>query len=436
MAASIKAHKSFWDFTGAAFMKLVLCFSSIAVILFTGLYLYQENISPEWRVHQFAYLDQIDKKRVANNNNESEIFSFAVESKQIWLPSMNRVDRCISCHVAIEDPNFEKYVNPLRAHPGDYLKQHDAEKVGCTVCHDGQGRAVNFKDAAADDPDVFWNKPLLRKPFLEANCYRCHVDLLDQTPAYNQGKNRFEASGCLGCHHRDGRGGLLGPELRGIGDASARIKYPRKSFDTEILSQFNGNQNLAFIYEAVRFPGVQPDETVMFDFKLSHEDARALTVYLKSLLAHQTGTQRLPPKPACPLQMTDQGKKTFGLYCTACHGKNGMGGVKNPNFLNVYIPTLNTLSEQMFLYKKEQREAVISILSKSGDLLQAGSQSDIPAFFKVMAKYMSVKNIIMNGRVAAKKNPQGPTPLNMPAWGKTIPEEELSSVIAYLISIY
>ncbi len=175
-------------------MKFILCISSIAVILFSGLYLYQENITPEWRAHQLAYLDQIDRNPILNTVQEPDSFSFDTGLKQIWLPQMNRVDRCISCHVAIEDPSFGQITNPLKTHPKDYLEKHDPEKYGCTICHDGQGRAVNFKDAAADDPDVFWNKPLLRKPFLEANCYRCHVDSLDQTPAYNQGIQRFETS--------------------------------------------------------------------------------------------------------------------------------------------------------------------------------------------------------------------------------------------------
>ncbi len=422
--------------TGAGFMKSVLCFSSIAVILFSGLYLYQENIATEWRTHQLAYLDQINKKRVSNAVQGTASFSFDTGLKQIWLPQMNRVDRCISCHVAIEDPHFNNEKNPLKVHPKDYLEKHDPHKHGCTICHDGQGRAVSFKEAAADDPDVFWGKPLLRKPFIEANCYRCHADVLDQTPTYDRGKQKFETSGCLGCHKRDGMGGLLGPELRGIGDASARIKYPKKSFDPKILSQLNVNQNLAYIYEAVRFPGAQPEDTVMFDFKLSHEDAKVLTVYLKSLAAHQTGTKRLPPGPSYPLPITAKGNKTFGLYCTACHGKNGRGGVRNPNYKNDFIPKLNTLSEQMFLYKKKKQDAVISILDEYGDLLEAGPQSDIPGFFKAVAKYMSVKNIIINGRIVEEKNPEGPAPLNMPAWGKTIPEEEIQSVIAYLISIY
>ena len=417
-------------------MKLILTVSAIIIILFSGLYLYQEKFRAEWRIHQRAYLELIENNRALNVVKENASFTFNIGLKQIWLPHMNRADRCISCHVAIEDPNFNNETNPLRTHPNGYFIAHDPEKYGCTICHDGQGRAVTFRYAAADTSDVFWNKPLLRKPFLEANCYRCHVDLLDQTPVYNRGKIKFESSGCLGCHKRDGLGGVLGPELRGIGDASAHIKYPLASFDSNVLSKKNRNQNLAYIYEAIRFPMAQPEATVMFDFKFAHQDARALTVYLKSFTAHQTGTIRLLPGPVYPLQITEKGKKVFQLYCTACHGNSGRGGVRNPNYLYDYIPSLNRLSERMFLFTNEDQDAVISILLEFGDLLLAGSQPDIPGFHKVIAKYLPIKNIITNGHIVEKKKPEGETPMNMPAWGETISEKELSAVIAYLVSIY
>ncbi len=406
------------------------------VFLFSGLYWYHENITPEWWKHQHNYLEQIETAQASNTSDKDNSSSFAIELRQIWLPEMNRADRCVSCHVAMEDPGFVQHTNPLKAHPATYFKHHDLQKYGCTICHDGQGRAINFKDAIADDPDVFWNKPILRKPFIEANCYRCHVDLLDQTPSYNQGKQLFETRGCLGCHKRFGKGGFAGPELVGIGDASTHLKYPKESFDQKILPQLNGSLNLAYIYEAARFPGAQPENTLMFDFKLSHEDTMAVTVYLKSLAALQPGTHRLAPKPVSLLPIIEQGEKIFHQYCTACHGKNGRGGVKNRNYKNDFIPRLNTLADQMFLHKKQHQDAVIALLDEYSDLLDAGRQPDIPGFFKVVAKYMPVKNIIESGLVAEKKDIDGPSPLNMPAWGKSLTEKEVASVIAYLISVY
>ncbi len=417
-------------------MKTVLYISAIVIILFSGLYLYQENMAPEWRMHQVAYLDQIEAKQEIDTKQQTATYSFDFGLKQIWLPQLNRADRCISCHVALEDPAFKNTSNPLKAHPGNYLQKHDTQIYGCTICHDGQGRAITWKAAAADNRDVSWNKPLLRKPYIEANCYRCHTEALDQTPVYNRGRHKFETSGCLGCHKRDGKGGFVGPELVGIGDASAHIKYPLKSFDSVTLAVMKGNHNLAYIYESVRFPGAQPEETMMFDFQLAHPVAMELTVYLKSLAAHQSGTQRLPPKPAYPLSIIKKGNKIFQQYCTACHGKHARGGVRNPNYKYDFIPKLNTLAERMFLYKKDRQEAVIAILDEFGDLLEAGSQPDIPGFFKVVAKYMPVQNIILNGRIVERKDPKGMPPLNMPAWGATISDKDVSAVIAYLISVY
>ena len=415
-------------------MKPVLTISSLAIIVFIGLFLYEETYSPDWRKHQLGYKAKLEESLDPESIQGSDLFP--IEIRQIYLPEMNRIDRCITCHVAIEDPRFQNQQNPLKNHPSQYIKIHDYEKYGCTICHDGQGRAIDWKEAAADEADVFWNKPILRKPYIEANCYRCHVGFLDETPSYNQGKKHFESAGCLGCHKRDGKGGYLGPELRGIGDASTHIKFPHKTFDSKVLTQMNSNRNLAFIYESVRFPSIQPTETVMFDFKLSHEDARTITVYLKSLAAHISGTERLPQKLPYSLTIVEKGEKIFQLFCTACHGKKGMGGVNNPNYVKGVIPALNVLSEQMFLFKEEYRNIVIASLDEYGDLLQADPKPDIPGLFKVTAKYMSVKNIIVNGRVVERKEKEGPAPINMPTWDRSLSEEEVASVIAYLISLY
>ncbi len=415
-------------------MKFISCVSSVAIVVFSVLYLYRENITPDWRHHQLKYLETI--KSHSDSGTPPNTNFYPLKLNQIWLPEMNRIDRCISCHAAIEDPIFNQDKNPLKVHPKNYFKTHDSQKYGCTICHDGQGRAVNFKDASADDPTVFWPKPLLRTPFIEANCYRCHLDRLDQTPSYNQGKLFFETNGCLGCHKRDGKGGIVGSELRGIGDASIHVKYPKTQVESAILAELNQNMNLAYIYEAVRFPKGQSEKTLMFDFKMSHDETMVLTVYVKSLSSFPPGTQRLPMKLVTPLSILQTGKTIFELYCTACHGKNGNGGVKNPNYKDVYIPRLNTLSEQMFLHKKEHQDAVILLLDEFGDLLEAGSQPDIRGFFKVVAKYMPVKNTIENGRKAEKKDVKGPEPLDMPVWNKSLSREEISSVIAYLISIY
>ena len=415
-------------------MKILLYISSIVVFLFTGLFYFQENIFAEWRGHQLAYLRQL--KQINQDSEHQEEENLSIKLQQIYLPEMNRIDRCVSCHVTIEDPRFADKKNPLKTHPGNYLEKHDPEKFGCTICHDGQGRAIVWDDVRADSKEKFWEKPIIKKPFLEANCFRCHVKPLSETPTYNRGKYLFETSGCLGCHKRDGRGGYLAAELRGLGDASVHQKYPTNSLDPKLLPKFNYNRNLAYIYESVRFPKAQPEDSVMFDFKFSHDDALALTVYLKSLSTHQPGIEKLPQEPEKPLTLLARGKKTFQLFCSACHGENGKGGVKNRNYQKDVMPTLNLIAEKMFLYEKEDADAVIEAINEFGDLNLTDPEPDIPGFNRVLAQFTAVRDIILNGNSAAKKDPEGPAPFNMPSWRKSIPRKDVTSTIAFMISLY
>ena len=61
-----------------------------------------------------------------------------------------RVDRCTSCHAAIDKPGFEDQPNPWKTHPRRelYLAKHPSEKFGCTPCHNGDGPAVNSEESA------------------------------------------------------------------------------------------------------------------------------------------------------------------------------------------------------------------------------------------------------------------------------------------------
>ena len=409
-------------------MKTVLILSSVAVLLFTGLFLLEERVTAEWSGVQREYRDLL---RELDAESKLEL---SVGLRQVYLPEMKRVDRCVSCHLAIEDPRFSEQAEPLRTHPGDYLETHDPLRFGCTACHDGQGRATTWKDALAWDDEVHWNKPILVPPFLEANCYRCHEGELEQTPVYNRGKQIFESHGCLGCHRREGKGGYLGPELRGIGDAFTRLKHPVDEHRDELLPRFDGNRNLAYIYEAVRFPSAQPTNSVMLDFGFSDDDALALSVYLKSLTEPLPGMTSVPAPWKRPQELVARGRETFLLYCRACHGQAGSGGVTNPNYVGGTIPALDGLAEQFLLYDKPSVERFIAMLEQFGDLNRADPPPDLPRYPAVLARYNAIRDQILNGAWAGKRDPKGPAPFNMPSWRKSLTDDELSAVIAYLVS--
>jgi hypothetical protein len=108
-----------------------------------------------------------------------------------------KVDRCTTCHLGIDKKGFEKEKQPFTTHPNlaFYLQgPHPIDKVGCTSCHQGRGRATGFmsavhipstaaqekqwgKDYSHSDtyhPFHFWDYPMMAKGHTEAQCVKCH----------------------------------------------------------------------------------------------------------------------------------------------------------------------------------------------------------------------------------------------------------------------
>src|SRR5947207_6537056 len=85
-----------------------------------------------------------------------------IKVQQVILPNVldavnftkvAKMDRCQTCHLAIDKKGYEKYPQPFTTHPdlATYLggsSLHPNDKVGCTVCHEGMGQSVSFRDAA------------------------------------------------------------------------------------------------------------------------------------------------------------------------------------------------------------------------------------------------------------------------------------------------
>ena len=64
-----------------------------------------------------------------------------------------KMDRCRTCHLAIDRKGYEKYPQPFTTHPNleQYVgsdSPHPIDRTGCTVCHEGMGQSVSFRDAA------------------------------------------------------------------------------------------------------------------------------------------------------------------------------------------------------------------------------------------------------------------------------------------------
>ncbi len=313
-------------------MKKTMFYSSIVVIVFLVYGAMNEYLTTDWRDYQAQYAEFV----------KEDGHDFKVDYRQLVLPHFDKIDRCVICHVGIADPNTKELDNPLTVHPGTYLDDHDMNKFGCTICHDGQGRATTLVSAMAHAEDFHWEEPVLVSPFLEANCARCHrSEMPTMTGAYQRGKRLFIENGCQSCHTVQGRGGALGPELTTIGQASFKAKRPHED-NEHFIEEFNGNVNLAYIFEAVYQPKIQPDSSQMIDYGFSKEEAMDLTVFLKSLQEYSVPEGMI----AASGFVEENGKDLYLRYCSACHGKTGKGtnlaeigklgpALGNPQFLAI-----------------------------------------------------------------------------------------------------
>ncbi|HEX9136203.1 MAG TPA: hypothetical protein VF905_04555, partial [Nitrospirota bacterium] len=121
-------------------------FLSTSVLFIFAIFAAYRAFSPEWADYQAEYKKEL-VKIVKDEAAKSKARSLPIEIQQMYLADLNGIDRCTSCHIGFDNPLMAKSKVPLKEHSGDYLKVHSAEKLGCTVCHYGQGRATNRKEA-------------------------------------------------------------------------------------------------------------------------------------------------------------------------------------------------------------------------------------------------------------------------------------------------
>lgn len=414
-------------------MKKTFLITSLTIIAVLLAVAYRENLDMEWHHYQKEYKEKI--QTLAQTDQEKEIAKkYKIKMRQVVLPGLNRVDRCTSCHVGLEDPRMGDMEQPLTTHPGDILEVHDVETIGCTVCHDGQGRAITAKDSHAVDIS-FWEKPMLKKPFVQSNCFRCHgTKELPQLTKFHEGKKLFLSNGCLGCHKLNGSGGQLGPDLTNISDANVYLKNPKNK---DLVKTFDHNLNIAYLYESVKQPNAQPEITAMPDFGFSEDQLLDLTVFLKSLSKRSVPASYLAETKIDYRPEEAQGKALFQKYCIACHGKDAKGGVKNINYIKRTVPALNTLAQRMFLDEPENANKVAKLLKAGVDINKMSPKLDVPKRGRVLAQYRAIKRVIQKGSVAGKEDPNGAEPLlHMPSWADGFTEKDIDSIISYLLTLY
>ncbi|MBZ5724367.1 MAG: c-type cytochrome [Acidobacteriia bacterium] len=443
--------------------------SLIALVLMLGAV--WQAAAPSWKKYQQEY-HRLESLGEPNAAAKAAVLNTALDIRQELLPGLQRVDRCTTCHLGVEDPTMKNAPQPFTFHPN--LAPHVVAKFGCTVCHGGQGLATDKVNAHGKVP--FWPEPLLPKEYIRASCGRCHKEGdVPGVPELTEGRRLFEATGCRGCHKLNGVGGSIGKDLT---EEGAVRRYP------EWLERHFLDPN-----------AVSPNSP-MPNFHFTKEQARALTFYMLSLTNEQMGTYyssvRLIPSAGYGRQLFTE------KNCIACHSIGGVGAKAGPDLLGVAkAHSAGWLDEQLvnpqMLYpgstmpaydlETNARKALITFMAAATQedaqtilsgrpkpltaeeaAIEGGKQSfarfgcvgchglnlqggvpnpnsqggEVPSLLHASDDYTKdeVIKIIRNGKQPPLQDTSKPAPpLYMPSWKAVLNDEDINRIADYLWSL-
>jgi mono/diheme cytochrome c family protein len=474
-------------------MRLALAIGAFIILLVHGAVFYKQFFH-KWESYQTAYFDQArglaktDAERAAVTDRSPRIEQYILTSF-----GDTRVDRCDTCHIAIDDPRFEKYAQPLKAHSysvamgdvqknGKWERKHKFADFGCTVCHDGQGRGLTEKYSHGEDE--YWPDPLLGyvsqpdwrkaylphlkgKEYIEANCAQCHTEQnFSGTPTVAKGRKLFFANNCYGCHRIEGLSdGTLAPDLTEAG----------KKFKVD------------YLWESIVDPRANLATSFMPKFNLGDADVKSLVIFLKSrkgrnfaepdierFKAKLTGGAELVQanvkpveiKPAAIVQQGDQ--LVADRACTACHklGTRDGGVAPDLSFEGlikddawIYDHFKNPRSQvsdsimPTFRFTDDEFKAMTAYLSnlKTAPQMTGGEQT-----YKALCMRCHGEKGDGHGKIAIYLDPyprdltksafvnsksperllgsirKGVAGTSMPAWGKVLNDDQARQVLDYV----
>jgi len=258
-------------------------FASSVLFFLLVLLALKREYSADWRPLQQRFTGILEQ-----HAQVTAARSFRLGIRQLWIPELHRVDRCITCHLGWEWGTVlsTDLPQPFSPHPDlPYLAAHPFLRFGCTSCHGGQGYATELH--AAHGEVEHWEEPLLstalastyglsRRELMQMRCNRCHrhdkekvgLELIDVA------RKLVEENLCASCHVISGEGGLIGPDLTYVGDKNpefldfTHIDGPKTALNWHI--------------EHFRDPeGVVPGST-MPNLGFSEPEARALALLMMS----------------------------------------------------------------------------------------------------------------------------------------------------------
>jgi mono/diheme cytochrome c family protein len=303
-------------------LKHVL-FAGFGFLLLVGtFFLFGQEARQEWKRLQKAFYTKSLQRLQASAQQGTDpqekarleaarrrVAEQRVAIKQLYIEPLQRTDRCITCHLGIDDPSWQEAEQPFTSHPPPLLRYHPPETYGCTICHRGQGLATTTE--AAHGKVKHWPTPLLPKAYLEASCARCHQEQeFRAAPVLSEGRRFIGRLGCPGCHtirgytpHEN-----IGPSLAFIG---SKVSSP-------------------WLLRYLKDPAWYSPASRMPDFKLSDAEAAALTAFLLTLRQPEDAQQHPTPlAPHTPEMIAPGKQRIIEAGCVSCHS---IAGIPVPGF--------------------------------------------------------------------------------------------------------
>ena len=284
----------------------IIFFLASGFLFFLFLAIFWQDYDREWKQYQKTFY-KMQADLAETEKEKREILRQSINIQQLILTA-NDADRCITCHLGLEDPRFKDAPQPYTTHPGK--NRHNFIQFGCTVCHQGQGLATTVE--GAHGRVAFWEEPMLSRDELQSSCTHCHKEnYLEDGPVISRGKELFVSQGCHGCHSVKGYETLpkTGPSLKRIADKT----------DSSWLASW------------IKEPKKHQPNTQMPDFRFSEKEADIIATYL---ISQSDSKYRKPAK-------YDEGdaKKGQNLFrtngCLGCHSLGTVGDLFASDLSNV-----------------------------------------------------------------------------------------------------
>lgn len=266
--------------------------SMLTMILF-GISVVKEE-DREWKKFQKEFFAMEQERGVDRD--------YSVKIRQIWNQQAGITDRCITCHLGMEDTDVVNPYkeNPFKSHPKlEFIKQHPTQKMGCTTCHDGQGLGTSV--AGGHGRVHAWDYPMHERlggiDMVQSSCTKCHSHdaLPEGAELIVAGRKLWDKYGCMGCHKAAPLNEVVGelcPELTGIG-SKAESEFANTHIFAHVEDRHGDGHfttKFEWLYQHFLDPQkITPGDphqnmppTTMPNFQMSDSHAKILTLFVMS----------------------------------------------------------------------------------------------------------------------------------------------------------